>query len=211
MKITLKKEFFTITELMTRWEASIYDVRYIAEHGLIKIYARPAAIDTSVYLLHHQEQAERLRQCPLSKSDIYRLFCCTRDSTVSVCPLQDLCELCLGFDDMVALATDIEQFENENHDTGFRLLSPDFSYFIMNGQEYMFGETQAKIIKHLWQANVNGNPWQYGKRILADIGSGSDRIKSVFNHNPDWKNVINSDGKGKYKLNLPPSTCHTAR
>ena len=115
----------------------------------------------------------------------------------------------VAVDEVVAAEVDIiEKFEcfycDRPQEEMIKILQSDFSYIVLRGREHTFGETQAKIIKRLYMAYIDGNPWQYGKRLLADAGAGSERIHSVFKGKNNWQDVILSDHRGRFRLNLPP-------
>ncbi len=57
-------------------------------------------------------------------------------------------------------------------------------------------------MRALHAAAQGGSPWQNGKAILSRAGSKSLRMADVFKSQKDWRNLIRSDLRGGYRLNL---------
>jgi hypothetical protein len=220
ININLPVSFLTIKDLTARWNCGAHTIQALAEENKINFYIRPIALELALESVAAEVRARVLKILsarPIHRYDVHKIF---RNpdgqiaiqqfghSTISEL-LNPAPQIFAAFCDLIIPKDDVESFEMSccgcaNNSQCFHPLSSDFSYFIYNGREYTFGEMQAKIIKRLWQAREDGEPWLYGKRLLADVGSGSDRIQSVFNHNSAWRKIILSDRNGKYKLNLPP-------
>ena len=125
-------------------------------------------------------------------------------------------------DDLVILNEDVERFEREYnlkprkpcrvvsvHKLGATknskqqvLLSQqnDYRLVIITGYEFHFGQIQASIVKQLHEASMTENPWVYGKTLLLNAGSNSMVMRDAFRHQPHWKQLIHSNGKGHYRL-----------
>lgn len=81
--------------------------------------------------------------------------------------------------------------------------SPDYSQVSLNGQIYLFtGEIQRSVIGILHAAAGVGRPWLIGKILLKDAGSNdvSMRMANLFRRHPAWGPVIQSNGRGQYRL-----------
>lgn len=77
---------------------------------------------------------------------------------------------------------------------------PTFKKVVFNGQKHNFGDIQADIIRQLYEAALDGKPWQNGKQLLAKAGSQSFTLSNIFKRNPLWRHLIISDGRGSYRL-----------
>jgi hypothetical protein len=62
---------------------------------------------------------------------------------------------------------------------------------------------QARIVKVLHQAALTGDHWCVGKAVLRQAGSGCTRLSDAFKSQSNWRRLIESDGKGRYRLRLP--------
>lgn len=148
---------------------------------------------------------------PLTNQHCLRLFRCgelTLRNFSSHCGsnrylLPDSSEdICARVDDLLVLDEERERFELEhglgaiqNNET-----TEDMRTIIIDGQTHYFGEMQAKVLQLLHQAAVDGEPWQNGKQLLQQVGSESFTLSNVFKHKPVWKDIIESDGRGYYRL-----------
>ena len=206
MRLTLHKEFLTIGELTTRWELTLADLQYIAEHGDLKVYVRPTAIDAAAAPIFPRPALEKIKQCPLCPIDIHRLFD-AHDSHIAIRPPIQTArrKIEIGFADMIVRTPDIEQFEKEHAGAErdpFVLLSPDFREFMIRGEVLRMGDKQAAIAKHLHARLDTDNPWVHGKDLMKIAGSASWKIQNLFGRNKNWRAAIKSDGHGYYKFNL---------
>lgn len=77
---------------------------------------------------------------------------------------------------------------------------PAFRHIKYKGRDYQMGTVQAAVVKRLYEAAKDGDPWQSGKRILQDVGSETFAIKDVFTRQPFWRELIMSDNRGMYRL-----------
>lgn len=212
LNLNLPVAFLDIEGLENRWHCGLGAIQTMAETEKIRLFLRPVVLDLALDAAPITPIAMRkLRSHHLDYRDVYLMF---KNKTDKI-PVrgfynkdEHIPTIYAEFCDMIIPLEMVEAFEhlyNKDLPTqDFQPLSDDFTCFLWRGREYKFGEMQAKVIKRLWQAREDGSPWMYGKRILTDIGSGSDRIQSIFNHNASWRNIILSDRNGKYKLNLPP-------
>jgi len=53
----------------------------------------------------------------------------------------------------------------------------------------------------LHEAARRGEPWQSGKAILSAAGSKSLKMSDVFKSQKQWRSLIESNGRGNYRLN----------
>ncbi len=90
---------------------------------------------------------------------------------------------------------DTEPFDGIIHDARFR-------HATVLGQDYTFGDIQANIIRILHDAAGTQNPWRFGKVMLAEAGSASRNINELFSSKKDWRTLIESDGRGYYRLRV---------
>jgi hypothetical protein len=77
---------------------------------------------------------------------------------------------------------------------------PAFRHIKYKGREHQLGSVQAAVVKRLYDAAKNGDPWQSGKRILQEVGSETFALKDVFTRQPFWRDLIVSDSRGMYRL-----------
>jgi len=68
------------------------------------------------------------------------------------------------------------------------------------GQEYLFGDIQAAVLRKLYEIADTESPWMHGKQLLAYAGSTSLRMVNNFKRIRIWRTLITSDGRGRYRL-----------
>jgi DNA-binding response OmpR family regulator len=80
---------------------------------------------------------------------------------------------------------------------------PDYSQVSLKGELYVFtGEIQRSAIRRLHAAARSEHPWLTGKILLKEAGSSdlSMRVANLFRRHPAWGAVIESNGRGQYRL-----------
>lgn len=74
--------------------------------------------------------------------------------------------------------------------------SNDYRHITLNGHEYRLGDVQARIIESC-------QPWIHGKTLIYESGSQALRVHDIFKHQRKWRELIKSDDRGYYRLNIP--------
>lgn len=210
--LDIRTEYLDIECLADRWKCKIGLIEVLAETGQIKCCIRPAALKAAIESdrPHTPTDQQIPLQHYLDQEDIYRLFNNRTspqkiDSYRKIIP--DAPEIYILFSDLIVYRNTILEYEQRHRkylDTSFEIQANDFTCVIWHGKEIKFGVTQGKIIEILWKAREAGEPWVYGKRLLTAVGSEAERLRGLFRHHKYWKELILSDYRGKYKLNLPP-------
>ncbi len=212
LTINFPATFLNVEELATRWKCSVHKIQALAEENKLKLFVRPIALEIALEKFTGElpnGALEELIHKPLDCKNIYYLFNNKQSHVQIDANLANfIIHIDAQFCDIVIPISAIETFEccygNRPGEDLIKILQSDFSYILLNGKEHIFGETQAKIIKSLYIAYESGNPWKYGKCLLAECGAGSERIHSVFKGKNNWQEVILSDHRGRFRLNLPP-------
>lgn len=77
---------------------------------------------------------------------------------------------------------------------------PTFRVVMVNGQKVRMGVLQARVLELLYQADLNDEPWQNGKRLLQQAGSESYTLANLFKRKPEWRELVESNGLGEYRI-----------
>lgn len=77
----------------------------------------------------------------------------------------------------------------------------DYRYVKMRGLEFKLGPKQAQVVKLLHAASQTDEPWVHGKVLLGD-SIASKSVYELFKSKKNWRELIESDGHGRYRLNL---------
>jgi hypothetical protein len=80
-------------------------------------------------------------------------------------------------------------------------------YINRKRQEYYFrgkllhlGPIQSNIIDQLADVYSSDTPWLHGKTLLHKAGSEAMRMRDLFKSQPTWREVIESDKRGHYRI-----------
>ncbi|MHA1540060.1 MAG: hypothetical protein ACTSXQ_06265 [Alphaproteobacteria bacterium] len=157
---------------------------------------------------------------PIHAVDVYRLFT-AGDQKISLkrfktkAPLEytNITEesgLTISCADLVITREERNRFEEKHNIVPFETDMPDVFLYRNNyqdikimGERHKLGPIQANIVKHLHQYSQTNNPWAYGGELLKRAGAQSLRLSTVFNRHQNWRDIICSDRRGKYRLNIP--------
>ncbi|GAB4165574.1 MAG: hypothetical protein Tsb006_5070 [Rickettsiaceae bacterium] len=76
----------------------------------------------------------------------------------------------------------------------------NFAKVFAHGKLYHFGAVQAKVIEQLYIASLTDSPWLCGKELLHKANSRSIALRDLFKSQTNWRQLIESDHRGNYKL-----------
>jgi hypothetical protein len=217
----IRKSYFTLEELASGWGLPEADLRYVAENGLLKLSVRVVGAFMEFGIWEHVDDGEPPMSIPqdqcyydglvdLYKRDVFALFrdgiaeatyflhgdgyaSLMRDGAVSV-----------RYRDLLVRDDELQRFEAEVLPT-LRVEATtfgDFTDFWHEGRRYRFTPTQAKVLLFLHEAALRGSPWQSGKAVLAAVGSHSLKLGDLFKRRPEWRDLVEGDGCGLYRLAL---------
>ena len=77
----------------------------------------------------------------------------------------------------------------------------DFTRVRVANEWHSFGPKQAAVLRLLKAASDGGNPWLDGKRLLEEADAATMRLIDLFKRKPAWRQLVEADGKGRYRLN----------
>ena len=222
----IEKAYFILDEVEERWRMPRRDFAYLAENGLLRLSARLFGAHLEFGYLD-QGQDDEWFTVPteqiwfeglqdLRKQDAFLLF---RDGQVEIryfaAPDREYRRLMHGagdilvrFGDVVVRREERDRVEAQHaltQGSGNRGLqhSADYSDVRCAGASYHLGPLQARVVRYLHHAARDGVPWCFGKTLLAKAGSSSARLADVFKSQRHWRQLIDSDGRGNYRLRSP--------
>ena len=218
----IRKSYFTLEELASGWGLPEADLRYVAENGLLKLSVRVVSVFMEFGILggiggRETADVDPLRTALLRRTgrslqrDVFSLF---RDGLVETAYFhhgdgyaslwRDEDVVSVRPRDLLVRDDERQRFEAEVLPT-LRVETTefgDFSDFWHEGRRYRFTPTQAKVLRFLHDAALHGNPWQSGKAVLAAVGSHSLKLGDLFKRRPEWRDLVEADGCGLYRLAL---------
>lgn len=224
----IDKSYFTLPEILERWQITEADLIYLAENDKLRLSVRvfgvpiefgdyEEAADGESYRVPW-EQSHYSGLLDLHARDVFQLFRCGEVHLHTFrTPKADYAQtwgdtqpVLVMIGDLLLRRDERDRFEIE---TGFSpggqpmeeatfIHSTDYFEVRCNGCRFKLGAIQAEVVRALHEAAQAGEPGQNGKAILSRAGSKSLRMADVFKSQKDWRQLIRSDRRGGYRLNL---------
>ena len=218
----IRKSYYTLQELAEAWDLPPADLRYVIETGLLTVsvlivgalmelgcYERMAedrAVSIPYDRLHHDgvlDLHKRDVACLFREGQIAPRHFRMGDGYARLLREEDV--IAIRAEDLLVRDEERRRFEQE---TLARLSSDaigygDFTDFVVKGRRYRFTVTQGRVLAFLHDAAQRGRPWQPGKAVLAASGSSSLKLCHLFKRHPEWRDLVETDGHGRYRLLLP--------
>jgi hypothetical protein len=224
----IDKTYFRLEEIEERWQLPHRDVVYLAENGLLRLSVRLFNVRLECGEVEDMGNGD-LARIPtdlrwfsglqdLREYDAFRLF---RDGEVSIevfaTPAHEYCYLLEPTDSITIRTSDVvvrrEERDRVERQHGLvRAGIPrgpvfhqvnDYSEVRLSGLVFRLGQVQARVVKLLHRAALRGEPWCIGKALLGSAGSACTRLADLFKSQPHWRQLIESDRRGRYRLRLP--------
>jgi hypothetical protein len=223
----IDKAYFTLEEIEERWQLPHRDVVYLAENGLLKLSVRLFNVrlewgEFEDFGNGHWNRIPTDQRWfsglqDLREHDAFRLF---RDGEAQIDQFavpeeHHYCHLLEPTDSLLIRATDVvvQRQERDRVErqhglagatkpqvrTSFKQLN-DYGEVHVDGWTFKFGHVQSRVVKQLHRAAITGDPWCNGKALLAAAGSSSTRLADLFKSQRDWRQLIESDRRGNYRL-----------
>lgn len=227
------KEYNRLQSLQKIWDVSQEDMWYVIESGLLRAciwlplrFVERGVIKNRKFIFESHEMTEGFvgvrpedcrRICSTGRARLRSFTSVGEDGHImrlTYEPPQP--SLSVRMHDLVVLEEDRYKFEKsyDISETNVRELHPDrvptafiaaqdYRYVKLNNREYHLGDIQARIVELLYDASQSHKPWVHSKTLLFDSGSNADRIRDAFRTQKHWEELIISNKRGYYRLNVP--------
>lgn len=221
----IDKEYFSLEEIRERWRVPDRDIAYLAETGQLNVSVRVYGI--AIEICSMEEDADgiwfRLPHTrtrfhgllDLHAQDAFRMFrnggallshfLAPDGDHASV--LHDAEAIDVRMGDLVVRREERDRYEEKSgfsagHATVAAAFtaSPDYRKVWLGDEILSLGPIQAEVIRALHAAQLADDPWQSGKTVLTAVGSKSLRMADVFKSKPRWRQLIESNQRGFYRL-----------
>ena len=223
----IDKAYFTLEKLEERWNLPHRDVAYLAENGLLRLSVRLFGVEMEFGVYEESADGEwftvpfeRRRFTgfqDLQERDAFRVF---RQGEVDVAHfhaadkaysylIEPTRTVSVRRDDLLVRREERDRVEAQHGLVRKGAVAPslqqanDYREVRTAGFLFNLGPVQARVVKRLHEAATSANPWCEGKFILGEAGSSSTRMADVFKSQPHWRRLIDSDGRGRYRLRVP--------
>lgn len=226
--VAIDKAYFTLDEIEERWGVPRRDIAYLAENGMLTVSVRVFGIriergsyeeDSEGHWFNiPEEQTWFQGLLGLLPRDAYQLFHLGAATVQHFdAPQGAYCSVLwpeegigVKSEELVISRDERDRVENQHgllkaaSKVQQRLIPKnDFEELTLGARTYNFGPIQAKVVSILYHAANTDSPWRHGKQVLAEAGSSCTRLADLFKTQPEWRELIQSDRRGKYRLNLP--------
>lgn len=224
----IDKSYFTLPEILERWQITETDLIYLAENEKLRLSVRVFGVPMEFGDIEEDARGEPFRVSweqsyfsgllDLHARDVFQLFRCGQIHLESFrAPNEGYAEtwgdaqpILVMIGDLLLRREERDRFEIETRfasggqpmEEPTFIHSADYLEVRCKGCRFKLGPIQAEVVRALHTAAQGGSPWQNGKAILSRAGSKSLRMADVFKSQKDWRNLIRSDLRGGYRLNL---------
>lgn len=221
----IEKDYFTLIEVMEHWKLPRHDLVYLVENGHLKLsirlfgvwlesgYFEDAGNGGAFTIPYDQSYFEGLLD--LSDRDAHLVFkdgaaevSAFRAAAGAYCNIIEPSKpIVVRVEDLLVRREERQRAEDELNIAVFSPVDPvelacsaDFHEIRLGDVAFHLGQIQANVVRLLHRADTCGKPWCSGKVILAQAGSRCTRMADVFKSQPEWRRLIESDGRGNYRL-----------
>jgi len=113
-------------------------------------------------------------------------------------------------EELIVTLAERDRFEHDHGSTSAPSAAPpasdiwhseDFTNVRVANEWHSFGPKQAGVLRLLKVAGESDNPWRDGKRLLDEADAATMRLIDLFKRKPAWRQLVQADGKGRYRLN----------
>ncbi len=224
------RQYYSLQNLCTRWGAELEDLRYYIEHSELYTCCwldlrevmrfMPAKESCSITCDYVKFEG----YVGLKPQDCRKIFRCKKYPTtnfidlerngfeIAILPQYRDAVICV--DDLRVKKEEVMRFENTydiscmaEADSKVVKFDPNKLYVNHSKAEYFYhgapinlGPVQANIVAQLAVAKSSGNPWIHGKILLGNSGSQSMRMRDVFRTNKNWRELIEANKRGYYRI-----------
>jgi hypothetical protein len=223
----IDKTYFTLDEIQSRWEVPRRDLVYLAENGLLALSVRVYGVQLEHGLQEHEADG-RVSSLPeerlwfqglqdLLPRDLHQLFV-SGHATVHwfAAPPPHYCHVLQPDDGVLvrpeALVVRREERDRLERERGLgpagRSQQPvffqrqDFREVVLGDETFQLGPKQAQVVRLLYEAASREVPWRPGQELLDAVQSSCSRLSDLFKTKREWRCLIRSDGRGRYRLNV---------
>lgn len=223
----IEKAYFTIPEILGRWHITEDDLVYLAENDELRLSIRVFGLPLEFGDYEEDGQGRPFRipfdrqyfsgVVDLHACDVFHLFR-SGEARLSDFRAPDAGYVTLWGEvephyvvigDLLMRRAERDRYEIKSGFSAGRqiedrtfIASRDYSEVRCNGHRFQLGPIQAAVVQALHRGAQAGQPWQNGKSILSEARSKSLRMSDVFKSKDNWRDLIRSDRRGNYRLNI---------
>jgi len=224
----IEKDYYSLSEILRRWSLVEDDLIYLAENNQVRLSIRifdqflefgdyEADIDGARFRVPTEERVFS-GLLDLHACDVFHLFRCGEahlgEFRFDRCGYAAFPEgyaphyVVIG--DLLMRRGERDRYEIKSGFHAGKGKSPEQGFIFAAGYRevrsrgfcFQLGAIQVEVVRVLHAAALAGQAWQNGKQLLSVAGSRSLKMVDVFKSKPDWRELIQSDGRGNYRLRV---------
>lgn len=227
--VHIEKLYFDLAEIAQRWRLRTHDLAYMAENDELKVSVRLYTVRLEEGVYEADTRDGQPHRIPFNQSwfsglqdltacDAHKVFRygearvaqfdATADAYLEIIEPSE--PVVVQLRQLLIRREERDRIERDRKP--LRRPTPDEPEMFKHGRDYRYaqlgdisltlGQVQARIVRQLHKAVRTGDGWCSGKAVLADAGSASKRMQDVFKSQPRWRELIESDRHGHYRLRL---------
>jgi len=223
-----QKRWFRLAEVAKRWSMAVSDLEDYALDEMLQLatFVVDLPAEMGSWEGNGQRDCFSVQDLPilngpqaLLRSSLLAIF---RDGQAEVRAFRyqqpntylhirsDVAAIVVRRDDLIVTREERDRFECEHAATSApdeppagteNWYSQDFSRVLLAGTWHKFGKKQAAVLRSLKAAGDRGERWCDGQKILNEVESSSMRLVDLFKYKPVWRQLIETDGNGGFRLN----------
>ena len=227
--VRIKKLYFDLEEITERWELRKHDLAYMAENDELKVSVRLYTVRLEEGIYERDTRDGQPHRIPFDQSwfsglqdltacDAHKVFHhgqapvvqfdAPGDAYVEI--IEPTAAVVVQLRQLVVRREERDRIERDRKPlprpaTGEAEIlkhSRDYRHVQLGELSLTLGRMQARIVRQLYRAGRTGDGWCSGKVVLAEAGSASKRMQDVFKSQPRWRELIESDRHGHYRLRV---------
>ena len=224
--VRIEKLYFTLEEVVERWQVKMDDLAYMAENDELKVSVRLYTVRLEEGVFEPDPRDGQPQRIPfdqswfsglqdLTASDAHKVF---RYGEARVArfaaPAGGYVEIIepsepvlVQLRQLLVRREERDRIEALHGRDGNSVAEgiafqhdEDFRILRLGQVRVTLGRVQGAVIRHLYEASRSGDGWCFGKTVLAAVGSTSKRMSDVFKAKPEAASLIESDGRGRYRF-----------
>lgn len=227
--VHIEKLYFDLEEIAQRWRVRTQDLAYMAENDELKVSVRLYTVRLEEGIYEPDTRDGQLHRIPFDQSwfsglqdltpcDAHKVFRygearvaqfdAPGDAYVEIIEPSEavavqLRQLLIRREERDRIERDRKPLRRPVPDEPQNLKhARDYRHVQLGELSLTLGQVQARIVRQLHKAGPAGDGWCSGKAVLADAGSASKRMQDVFKSQPRWRELIESDRHGHYRLRV---------
>ena len=222
----IKKEYFPLSEVESEWKMKESDLLYVVETGKLRLSYRATRLriefgeyqeaipgkTVAVYFGSHIHSGLLDLHASDARTILFRGSAVVKSFHIPPPAFQRVSspdnhiliytdELLIRHEEKVRFEAEFDLDQGQEQKILRKMThNPIFSEIRVDKLTFRLGPLQANVVRFLVEARRGGTPWVPGKTALSKAGSTCFRLADLFKSQPHWRQLIESDRAGLYRI-----------